>query len=287
MTTEDFLAFGTCHLTARQKNAKFVEGNPECQRIINGLKKIAGFLESFDWLTSSRGFICGPFGQNIGAFSLSVITTSLEMTMENVIACCESACIADANTLLRKYRDDLFFFLYISVYRELDWRSEKAKSMANQIAKWLNNNLQNLSISKVLMEIATDSHLSDVVLKYKLKDSFEKISSTLNNYVHSNGHSYYNRSTDAYTEKVLITELGKLEENARYITVVSLLLLILCSPISVMSETYIDYLDCNMTPPEDSQYWVDGHVEHFVKENISLIDENCLAYLREKTMMQI
>lgn len=69
-------------------------------------------------------------------------------------------------------------------------------------------------------------------------------------------------------------------------TVVFLLLLIFCSPVSVMSEEYIDCLDLNINPPQSSQYWVAPFVENFVKENISIIDTNCLDYLRENTMMQ-
>lgn len=53
-----------------------------------------------------------------------------------------------------------------------------------------------------------------------------------------------------------------------------------------MSEDYIDCLELNLTPPKDSQYWVASFVERFVKENISLIDTNCLDYLRENTIMQ-
>lgn len=274
------------YLTIRQANARFVEQNHECQQVISKPREIETFLERFGFLTFGRDFVFGSPGQKIMFFSLNNVMTSLELTMGSVITCCESACIADANTLLRKYRDDLFFYLYVSVYSSHYKYSEEGKPMANQIMRWLNNDLSDFRISEVLKAIGTVPQLRDAVLKYNLKESFQKIGEALNNYVHSNGYAYYNRNANAYKESELSVELRKLGDKARYITVVFLFLLIFCSPLSVMSEDYIDFLDVNEIPPKNSQYWVAPFVEHFVKENISLIDANCLDYLRKNTLMQ-
>lgn len=54
--------------------------------------------------------------------------------MGSMIACCESVCIADVNTLLRRYRDDLFFYFYVSLYNCTDFKT--AKSMLEDYARW-------------------------------------------------------------------------------------------------------------------------------------------------------
>lgn len=282
METENTFISANCNQTIRQMNTELIKHNSECQQPIDGLRMIEKFLRDFGYLTFGRDFV---FSSSV-FFSLNSVATSLELTMGNIIVCCESACIADANTLLRKYRDDLFFYLYISVYNSLDKCSKKAKAMANQITKWANNNLTNFTISDVLKEIAAAPQLKDAVLKYNLKESFQKISAALNNYVHGNGYAYYNRNINAYRERELAVELNNLDHKARYMTIVFLLLLIFCFPLSVMAEDYIDYLDFDDIPPENSQYWVAPFVERFVQENISLVDANCLDYLRENTMMQ-
>lgn len=275
-----------CDLTVRQANARFVAQNPECQQIIGKLREVEKFLDNFGFLTFGRDFVFVTSGQKTIFFSLNNVMTSLELTIGSVIACCENACIADANTLLRKCRDDLFFYLYISVYNNYYKYSEKGKPMAYQIMRWLNNDLSDFRISEVLKAIGTAPQLRDAVLKYNLKESFQKIGDALNNYVHSNGYAYYNRNVNTYKENELIVELRELEAKVRYVTIVFLLFLVFCSPVSVMSDDYTDYLDLNETPPENSQYWVAPFVERFVKENITLIDANCLDYLRENTMMQ-
>lgn len=286
METENAFTTANCNQTVHQMNANFVGMDSGCQKVINELKGIEKFLGDFGFLTFGRDFVFGISDQNTICFSLNNVMLSLELTMGNVIACCKSACIADANTLLRKYRDDLFFYLYISVYNSLDKDSEKAKSMASQITRWLNNDLADFQIGQVLKAIATTPQLKDAAIRYHLKESFQKISDLLNNYVHGNGQAYYNRNVNAYREGELIAGLRKLVDYAQYMTVAFLLFLIFCSPLSVMSEDYIDCLELNTSPPENSQYWVAPFVEFFVKENISLIDANCLDYLRENTMMQ-
>lgn len=286
METENTLKLGLCNETVRQTNARLVGIEQKCQQEINELKEIETFLKDFGFLTFMRDNVCVTYEHKYSFITLDSIMTSLELTMGSVIACCENACIADANTLLRKYRDDLFFYLYIAVYNSMDRNSEKAKSMESKISKWANNDLTDFQIGQVLKAVANVPQLKDAVERYHLKKSFQEIGNRLNNYVHGNGRVYYNRNFNAYKENELAVELKKIVQNARYMTITFLLLLIFCSPVSVMSEDYIDHLEFNVTPPENSQYWVAPFVEDFVEENISLIDKNCLEYLRENTMMQ-
>lgn len=287
MESENVFMSASHSQSIRQINVELVKRDVKCQHIISKLKKIEHFLGQFGFLTFGRDYVVKSIDQNMMFFSINGVMTSLELTMGNIVSCCESACIADANTLLRKYRDDLFFYLYISAYNSLSENSEQAKSMGVQVAKWLKNDLADFQIGQVLKDVASVPMLRDAVTKYHLKESFQKISENLNNYVHSNGYAFYNRNANAYREDEMSNELRMIENNARYMTIVFLLLLIICSPLSVMSVDYIDYLECNETPPEDSQYWVAPFVERFVKDNISLIDSNCLEYLRENTTMQI
>ncbi len=287
MKSENIFTSTSHSQSIRQINAECVKRDDKCQYIISKLREIEYFLGQFGFLTFGRDYVVKIIDQKITYFSINGVMTSLELTMGNIVSCCESACIADANTLLRKYRDDLFFYLYISAYNSLSEDSKQAKSMGIQVTKWLKNDLADFQIGQVLKAVASVPKLQNAVTKYRLKESFQRISENLNNYVHSNGYTFYNRNINAYKEDEMSNELRMLENNARYMTIVFLFLMIICSPLSVMSVDYIDYLDCNETPPENSQYWVAPFVEHFVKDNISLIDSNCLEYLRENTTMQI
>lgn len=269
----------------RRLNRDSIKKDVDCQKNIDDLRQIEKFIMDMVFLSFGRDFIFS----NSGIFSLHSVMTSLELTMGSIISCCENGCIADANSLLRKYRDDMFFYLYILVYNSNLNRFDKSSTndkMESKISAWIKNELKDLKISEVLKSIANSEYLKDAIKKYNLKESFNEISEYLNNYVHSNGYIYYNKSIGVYKDREVSAELSKLVKNAKYITIVFIFLMTLCAPYFIMSTDYVDYLDFDETPPEDSQYWIAPFVLRFIEENINLIDENCIEYLKNNTNMK-
>ena len=89
----------------RRINRQIIDEDVVCQRVLAEMRSIEQFLGDFGFLSDGRDYIlCDRY-----TFSLQMISTSIELTAGSIISCCESGCIADANSLLRKYRDDLFF----------------------------------------------------------------------------------------------------------------------------------------------------------------------------------
>lgn len=269
----------------RQLNQKMIAQDLECQKIIAEMHAVAKFLSDFGFLSFGRDFVlCGKY-----TFSLQMISTAFELTAGSIISCCESGCIADAYSLMRKYRDDLFFYLYIVVYdscNKLNGKSPATNQMEANIERWIKNDLDDLHIGTVLQAIGQFSRVRSAVQKYKLKSYFDTLNKRLNDYVHSNGVAFYNRNVNAYQGRTLQKQLEALLKDLRFITITFLFLLILCSPLSIMSTDYVDCLDCNMTPPDGSQYWVAPFVTAFFKSNFDLIDEGCMKYLQDNTLME-
>lgn len=276
---------GIASSTIRQLNRKLIQESPTCHNSFSELKRLEKFLSRIGFLFFGRDFIfC-----NNKVFSLQIISTSLELTMGSIISCCENGCIADANSLLRKYRDDMFFYLYLLVYDseyKMEHEASSNQKREETISQWMENNLRNFQITQLLKSIANSEYCKEAIDKYNLKASFDKIGRRLNNYVHSNGYAYYNQNVNAYGAGALENELSEIVIHAKYITIVFLFLLILCAPHWIMSEDYMDYLDFGETPPEGSPYWVAPFIIQFIKENISLIDDQCFAYLKNNTQMQ-
>ena len=82
--------------------------------------------------------------------------------------------------------------------------------MADNIEKWFNNNLCDLSIGTVMQAIGQSPLVKDAVIKYHLQSYFKTIGEKLNNYVHSNGVNYYNRNVNAYTGNSLQEQMQEL-----------------------------------------------------------------------------
>lgn len=288
MTREEFEAFAEVHgdIKTIEINAEIISRDSECQKQIVKLKKIECFLADFCFLTLGRDLVF----TNKRTFSAQKLVISLELTMGNIISCCENGCIADACTLLRKYRDDLFFYLYIKVYdtsHRLNHKCPDAEKMRNRISSWVENEQKNLYVKEVLNAIESEPQIKEAVDKYNLRLSFDKIGRQLNNFVHSNGYMFYNHNISAYRNNEFFIELKSLADNAVYFTTVFIFLLALCSPSSIMSTDHIDYLECGQTPPEESQYWVAKFMLDYIQENSILIDEHAYAFLKDKCVMDL
>lgn len=174
---------------------------------------------------------------------------------------------------------------------KIDWtqfaESKDLGKDEKNIYDWVKNQQNDVYIGAIFKAIAS-SRAGEAIKKYKLKDSFDKLASKLNNFVHANGRSYYNFS---YSRMDIRDNLEKVcrefEEEITYITMSFLRVVVLIHPDLIMSEDYIDYLDCGHTPPENSQYWVAPFVSEFINRHKGILDENCDEYLRRVTGMQI
>lgn len=271
--------------TLRYSNMRIIKKNNDCQVKIRELKAIEQFVSDFSFLSFGRAFIlCRNH-----TLSLQMIVSSLELTAGNIISCCEVGCLADAHLLLRKYRDDMFFYLYLILYdtnKKLDLSYQSTNKMEDNIERWIKNDLSDLQIGTVLKAIAQSPATKEAVEKYSLHTYFNQLSSRLNNYVHSNGIKYYNCNVMAYQDNELQERLNSLLMDMRFITITFLFLLTVCAPHFIMSNDYVDFLDENITPPEDSHYWVAPFIVDFFRENIKLIDKSCIDYLQNNTPMK-
>ena len=269
----------------RDINKCVIQESQTASCLLEQIKVLESFLDDFSFLILGRdNIICRNY-----TFSLQRILISSRATLGNIIECCKCFCIADAYTLLRKYRDDLFFCLYLVTYDVYAKYGESKirKKMETNIEQWCQDTLSNLNINEVLVTIGTSKWLQEAVRKYNLQKSFSRIGGQLNNYVHGNGFSFYNTNTYSFDEKNIEEQLNAIVFMARYITTTFLFLLSLCSPHYIMSTDYIDHLEFGQTPPDGSQYWVAPFVAEYLKSNIEMIDKSCYEYLKENTCMAL
>lgn len=265
-------------------NHFYMQKDLKIRELINELKNIEIFLSELSELILGRDIIlCKNY-----VFSPKTILTSTELTIGSITECCNCACFGDANILLRKYRDDLFFYLYIMIYEDSRKLAQNKiiNEMEENICRWIENGLSNLYIQDVLKTIGNSPKLKGAIIKYHLQQSFNKIGERLNNFVHGNGIAFYNRNIISYKRDELYNYLKALTNDMKYITITFLFLLILCTPYLVQSTDYIDFLDIGVTPDEETKYWVAPFVEEFIYNNIHLIDKNCYKYLKENTYMK-
>lgn len=263
--------------------------NSSFQKLNEILLEMRDFMYELSYLVYGRDNVVL---HQVGVISGNQILDSASRTVESIRYCCLNANFADAYTLLRKYRDDAFYYIYmLAVGDKTDFMQfvelkDLGKDERN-IYDWVKNQQNAVYIGAIFKAIAS-SRAGDAIKNYKLKDSFDKLALKLNNFVHSNGQMYYNFSYYRIAAYSNIAKYCKeFTEEITYITMSFLMVLVLIRPGLIMSEDYTDYLDCGNTPPDGSQYWVAPFVSEFISRHKGILDEKCDEYLRSITGMQI
>lgn len=267
-----------------EANINCLNKSNSCQNTIKKFFKIISVINDFSILSFSRSLI--HISNHI--LSPNKILQSAELTLFNIENACKHYCLSDANILLRKYRDDLFFFLYITLYQKDKIKSTvRFSKLEKTILLWAEGKLKNLSWSAIISFIGEYPDISNSVEKYKLKQAFDKIGQQLNNFVHGNGFKYYNKTFfDFPKEEYAVKELEDIYNHLNFITITFFFLLTLCNPQYISSTDYEDFIEYNIIPPSDCQYWIAPFLEDYLKKNLSLLDKNCLDYLKNNTSMK-
>lgn len=267
----------------RQTNYREIQSNKEYCKAIDKLKEIEKFIEEYGFLSSGRDYILCVNR----VFSLQKILISAELTIGSIISCCEHYCISDANILLRKYRDDMFFYLYLVVYDSEYKTGSDVQKIESIIEKWLNNELKNLYLTDILKTIGSSKGLREFVVKFNLQSKLDEVSNRLNKYTHGNGYKYYNNNILVNDNKQISKDLIQVINDIKFITIVVLFLTIICSPIQLMSTDYIDCLEFNQIPKEGLLYEVAPFIKNFIVKNSCLISKDAYEFLRDNTSMRM
>lgn len=215
---------------------------------------------------------------------------SVQLTLYSVFECYRHFCIADTYTLIRKYKDDLFFYLFLLVYsveRNRNLEDVNIKNKEKIVRKWRTNKLNHINATQIFDLIKDSELVKEPVKTYKLEDSIKKIQRKLNNYVHCNGMKFTNGLLFKQLNNIqlVVEQLQEISEGVTYITVIFLFLLILCVPSFVMAFDYIDSLESGQTPIDGSQYFVAPFVVEYLNKHLDVLDSSCYQYLKDNTPM--
>ncbi|QSX06648.1 hypothetical protein JYG23_04115 [Sedimentibacter sp. zth1] len=110
------------------------------------LKKLYSNLST---LISVNGRIFFIMYNNKPVLMNTELLNSIVVTLESIQLCIGHGNLSDAYTLLRKYRDDSFLFLYfLEIINNFDITSPNTKEQEH-FYNWCHNNLNHLTIGKI------------------------------------------------------------------------------------------------------------------------------------------
>lgn len=242
-------------------------------------------------------------------------------TLNSISVCCSYGCFADSRVLVRKYRDDLFQYLFIIevlnnrkgltndeiselIPGEMD--AEKLCTLVEMTMKivtngsrkdrndkavdaWFDDKVltggfrKELSIENYLNYLKQNPDIQRCILEHGLDDIWENIRRRLNNYTHANGKKFIEHNLLEYLSVQEIENcILEISEEISFITSAFLVFLILLKPEFIMSSDYIDSIEMGFEPPEGSQYWVAPFIKEYIDESIAKLHPELKSFLHNK-----
>jgi len=277
------------------------------------------FLQQLSELISYNGIVTSYItDKNIYEVDTSLLDTSVQ-TLRSIKLCCSIGSFADANTLIRKLRDDLVLYIFIldiinnrKAFNEEDLKGfvdENNKFNINQFKKeisqlrfnnilsddekvidaWLSNTVHDLSyqikkklsFENYMKRLKQNSNISEILLKYNLENYWETLRQRLNDYVHNNGKQFTNQNLIRSESNLLETHLKNINIRVSYISSFFIVLLLMVDAKMVCSTDLIDYLDWDMEPPKDCQYFIANFIQEFIDTKVAKLHPELKEYLKD------
>ncbi|MEA4873400.1 MAG: hypothetical protein VB076_11410 [Synergistaceae bacterium] len=241
-------------------------------------------------------------------------------TLMSISSCCRQGCFADANILARKYRDDLFLYLYIieadnknicltedelneiignrvdpekfvdavTVTMGIIFSGIRKEDQNHVVDAWFDNSAESgryyklLDINNYLSFLKRNPLVGDCIKEYGLEESWKKLGRKQNNYTHNNGRSFLTDNILTYDNfEKSEALLEQVSDDVTFITSFFLTILILIKPDYIASNEYAYYLDCDLVPPDGCQYWVAPIVQEYINNYVVSLNNGLGKYLRE------
>ncbi|MCA0347865.1 MAG: hypothetical protein LCH35_01245 [Bacteroidetes bacterium] len=251
----------------------------------------SGFLDNLSKLIAISGRII-MFISNKGFYTINtaLLENSIH-TLESIKMCSSLGNFADANTLIRKLRDDLL--LYVFIISNTNKRRFTSNSNLTEDEKaveaWLNNTVKELdnktkkklSYENYMKYLKQDPNIEKILKSYQLENYWSYLTTKLNDYVHNNGLQF--TLHNVIKSNITHININLINVNIRTSFIITFfLILILMTESSLLSSgDAIDYLEEDLEIPEGCQYEIAPFIQKYIDEKVIKIHPELKQFLKD------
>jgi hypothetical protein len=202
------------------------------------------------------------------------VYSSIHGTVDSIKILIKNGRINDSYSLLRKYHDSVIINTYSTLYLQDNFSIENF--VVEKINNWLHGKDQLPEYRVMSQYIRASEKLKDINSCLYSNNKYKEIRNRCNDHAHYN---YFNNlmlnDRDVYIKNRL-KSLNKLSEDIRDIFILHLAYIFSLNGHYMMSSDYVDHMDCGVTPPEKSEYWVAPFVQ-IIFEEVLLVSRSDIA----------
>lgn len=271
------------------------------------------FFKRFSELISYNGRIISFFTDKEIFYLNCYLIDSSAQTLRSIKLCCSIGSFSDANTLIRKLRDDLFLYVYILTIINMrkpfiedgldNWEIDNSSDFINffnnfkinsnltddekAVSAWFANTVSDLprplkrklefeNYMKILKE---NSNIVQILEKYNLQKYWEILRRRLNDYVHNNGVKFSAQNSIRKHDTNLEIHFKNINIRTSYISSFFIIVLLMVDSSLISSTDYIEHLDCNLEPPEGCQYNIASFIQDYIDIKINKLHPELKQFL--------
>lgn len=271
------------------------------------------FLQKFSNLLKFSGRIIPFVTKEKVHIVHSALVDSGVQTLKSIKLCCSLGNFSDANTLIRKLRDDLLLYVYIlaitnqripfteksiqnfsietskqfeDVLSNIEFteltNDEKAVAawLSNQVLELINPIKKKLSFENYMTVLKLNTNISNVLSQYNLENYWEFLRTKLNNYVHNNGSQFAQHNLVEANNSQLENYFQNINTRSSYVITFFIVLIIMVDSTLICSSEVEDYLDLGINPPENIQYEIAPFIQEFINEKVVNLHPELKEYLK-------
>lgn len=247
-------------------------------------EKIEYFMEYYEFLSDN----CMLF-TSMGTKSVLNIETyiflSMKGTLDSIRCILKIGRINDAYALLRKFYDSIYINIYATLYLEDHHNIENF--IVSKIQNWIEGKEQMPShreISNYIRKSPKLERLDSVLYKDKRYNDIRDRCNDNTHYnfyqnVMLNDNKVYNRNRKSHLDGLMFGITQLMIMHVSYIYVLN--------DHYMSSSDYRDFIDMGMTPPEDSQYWIDSIAQDFFDNVIRAKRPDIADLIKSRSAMHL
>lgn len=218
---------------------------------------------------------------NIDTYAYS----SMHGTLESIKIILLAGRINDAYALLRKYYDSAVINVYSNLYLKENFSIEKF--IVEKINNWLQGN-ETLPAYRVMSQyIRASERLKPINDLLYGDDKYKRLRDRCNDHTHYNFYRYVMLNDNEIHVENRGQLLERFRRDAQDIFAFHLGYVFFLNDHYMMSSDYLDALECNMQPEENSQYWVAPFIQDIFNEVITPERPDITAAIKANCAMQL
>lgn len=299
-------------------NERQISETEEYKEFSKDIDYLINFFNDFSELILYNGRVISFITDKESHTLNTTLIDSATQTLRSIKLCCSIGSFSDANSLVRKLRDDLILYNYIlntinsrKPFLEDDIKELRIDNVEaftetllnlkfnnnltedeQAVAAWFNNTVSNLArqvkkkleFENYMKVLKQNENISQILIQYNLQEYWEVLRKKLNDYVHNNGIVFSSQNYVLVRDKYLATHLKNVSIRTTYISSLFLVLLLMIDSSLISSSDYVDHLECDIEPPENSQYFIAPFIQDFIDSKITKLHPELKQYLKDNNI---